>query len=93
VLALAQSRSPLVARLALEASADGGSPGGASDAKQWAHGLADAEAFVGAHDPDAAPALVLETSGGDGGQHELGSGDGQLPHPDTTYVATPPPSP
>ena len=51
------------------------------------HGLADAEAFVGAHDPDAAPALVLETSGGDGGQHELGSGDGQLPHPDTTYVA------
>jgi hypothetical protein len=87
VLALAQSRSPLVARLSLESSADGGSPGGASDAKQWAHGLADTDAFVGAHDPDAAPALVLETSGGDGGQHELGSGDGQLPHPDTTYVA------
>ncbi|MET0834139.1 MAG: S8 family serine peptidase [Actinomycetota bacterium] len=87
VLALAQSRSPLVARLALEASADGGSPGGASDAKQWAHGLADAEAFVGAHDRDAPPALVLETSGGDGSEHELGSGDGQLPHPDTIYVA------
>jgi hypothetical protein len=87
VLALAQSRSPLVARLALEASADGGNPGGVSDAKQWAHGLADAEAFVGAHDPDAPPALVLETSGDGDGQHRLGSGDGQLPHPGTTYVA------
>ena len=87
VLALAGSRSPLVARLALEASADADNPGGASDAKQWAHGLADATAFVDAHDPDAPPALVLETSGGDGGQHRLGSGDGQLPHPHTTYVA------
>src|SRR5829696_7862084 len=87
VIALAQSRSPLLARLALESSADGDNPGGDSDAKQWAHGLADADAFVGAHDPDAPAALVLETSGGEGGQHELGSGDGQLPHPDTTYVA------
>jgi len=87
VLALAQSRSPLLARLALESSADGDNPGGDSDAKQWAHGLADADAFVGAHDPDAPAALVLETSGGEGGQHELGSSDGQLPHPDTTYVA------
>jgi subtilisin family serine protease len=87
VLALAGSRSPLVARLALEASADEDNPGGASDAKQWAHGLADATAFVDAHDPGAPPALVLETSGGDGGQHRLGSGDGQLPHPGTTYVA------
>src|SRR5215204_3433244 len=74
VLALAQSRSPLLARLALESSADGDNPGGDSDAKQWAHGLADADAFVGAHDPDAPAALVLETSGGEGGQHELGSG-------------------
>jgi Subtilase family len=81
VLALAGSRSPLLARLALESSADELHPGGASDAKQWAHGLADADAFVGAHDPAAPPALVLETSGG------LGSGDGQLPHPDTTFVA------
>jgi len=87
VIALAQSRSPLLARLALESGADGDNPGGDSDAKQWAHGLADADAFVGAHDPDAPAALVLETSGGEGGQHELGSGDGQLPHPDTTYVA------
>jgi hypothetical protein len=87
VLALAESRSPLLARLALESSADEGNPGGASDAKQWAHGLADAEAFVDVHDPDAPPALVLETNGGDGDQHQLGSGDGQLPHPDTTYVA------
>jgi hypothetical protein len=81
VLTLAESRSPLLARLALESSADELHPGGASDAKQWAHGLADADAFVGAHDPAAPPALVLETSGG------LGSGDGQLPHPDTTFVA------
>ena len=80
-LALTESRSPLLARLALESSADELHPGGASDAKQWAHGLADAEAFVAAHDPAAPPALVLETSGG------LGSGDGQLPHPATTYVA------
>ena len=83
VLALASSRSPLLARLALESSADELHPGGASDAKQWAHGLADADAFVAAHDPAAPPALVLETSGG------LGSGDGHLPT-GPTYFATPP---
>jgi hypothetical protein len=87
VLALAESRSPLLARLALEASADEDHPDGQDDAKQWAHGLADASAFVHAHDDDAPPVLVLETSGGEGAQHRLGSGDGQLPHPDTTYVA------
>ena len=87
VLALAESRSSLLARLALEATADGDPPDGQDDAKQWAHGLADADAFVHAHNHDAPPALVLETSGDDGGQHRLGSGDGQLPHPDTTYVA------
>jgi hypothetical protein len=86
-LALASSRSPLVARLALKSSADEDHPGGAGDAKQWAHGLVDAEAFVAAHNPGAPPALVLETSGDDSGQHRLGSGDGQLPHPDTTFVA------
>ena len=62
VLALANSRSPLLARLALESSADEDHPGGASDAKQWAHGLVDADAFVDAHDPAAPPALVLETT-------------------------------
>ena len=83
LLALAPSRSPLVARLALEATADPASPAGDDDAKQWAHGLVDAAAFVDAHDPAAPPGLVLETSGGD----RFGSGDGQLPHRDTTYVA------
>jgi hypothetical protein len=87
VLALATSRSPLLARLALESSADDDHPDGAEDAKQWAHGLVDADGFVDAHDPDAPPALVLETSGGSGEDHRFGSGDGQLPHPDTTYVA------
>ena len=87
VLALASSRSPLIARLALESSADQNNQGGDSDAKHWAHGLADAQSFIAAHDPGAPPALVLETSGGEGDQHRLGSGDGQLPHPDTTFVA------
>jgi hypothetical protein len=86
-LTLAEPRSPLLARLTLESTADELHPGGASDAKQWAHGLADAEAFVAGHDPDAPPALVLETSGGPAGAHRLGSGDGQLPHPATTFVA------
>jgi hypothetical protein len=86
-LALAEPRSPLLARLALESTADEHHPGGASDAKQWAHGLTDAAAFVAAHDPDAPPALVLETTGGPPGAHRFGSGDGQLPHPDTTFVA------
>ena len=87
VLALAHSRSPLVARLALESTADPDHPGGDDDAKPWAHGLVDADAFVAAHDPGAPPALVLETSGGAGDAHRIGSGDGQLPHPDTTFVA------
>jgi subtilisin family serine protease len=87
ILALAASRSPLVARLALESTADPDSPGGADDAKQWAHGLVDADAFVAAHDPDAPPALVLETSGGEGAGYRIGSGDGQLPHPATTWLA------
>jgi hypothetical protein len=87
LLALAPSRSPLVARLALEATADPTSPAGDDDAKPWAHGLVDADAFVDAHDPGAPPGLVLETSGGQGGSHRFGSGDGQLAHPDTSYVA------
>jgi hypothetical protein len=87
LLALAHSRSRLVARLALEATADPGHPGGDDDAKAWAHGLVDAAAFVDAHDPGAPPGLVLEVSGGVGSSHRFGSGDGQLPHPDTTYVA------
>jgi Subtilase family len=87
VLALAASRNPLVARLALEATADPDSPAGDDDAKRWAHGLVDAAAFVDAHDPAAPPGLVLEASGGEGGGHRFGSGDGQLPHPDTTWVA------
>jgi subtilisin family serine protease len=87
LLALAPSRSPLVARLALEATADPDHPAGDDDAKQWAHGLVDAAAFVDAHDPGAPPGLVLEVSGGEGAGHRFGSGDGQLPHPDTTYVA------
>jgi subtilisin family serine protease len=87
LLALAPSRSPLVARLALEATADPDHPAGDDDAKQWAHGLVDAAAFVDAHDPGAPPGLVLEVSGTEGGSHRFGSGDGQLPHPDTTYVA------
>jgi hypothetical protein len=87
VLALAASRTPLVARLALEATADPDNPGDTDDAKQWAHGLVDAGAFVAAHDPGAPPALVLETTGGEGEAYRIGSGDGQLPHPGTTYVA------
>ncbi|HJW64613.1 MAG TPA: S8 family serine peptidase, partial [Actinomycetes bacterium] len=87
LVALAASRTPLVARLALAASADEDNPGGASDAKQWGHGLVDAGAFVAAHDDGAPPALVLETTGGAGDAHRIGSGDGQLPHPGTTYVA------
>jgi hypothetical protein len=87
LLALAPSRSRLVARLALEATADPANPAGDDDAKQWAHGLVDAAALVDAHDPAAPPGLVLETSGGEGGGHRFGSGDGQLPHRDTTYVA------
>jgi hypothetical protein len=87
LLALAPSRSPLVARLALEATADPDHPAGADDAKQWAHGLVDAAAFVDAHDPAAPPGLVLEVSSGEGSAHRFGSGDGQLPHPDTTWVA------
>jgi subtilase family protein/fervidolysin-like protein len=88
LLALADSGSPLVARLALESSARASSPGGATDAKQWAHGLVDADAFVAAHDPDAPATLVLETTGADEADgHRFGSGDGQLPHPDTTYAA------
>jgi hypothetical protein len=86
LLALAASRTPLLARLALEATADPDPPDG-EDAKAWAHGLVDAAAFVDAHDPDAPPALVLETSGGSGDDQRPGSGDGQLPHPDTTWVA------
>ena len=88
VLALADSGSPLLARLALEAGASAHHPGGDDAAKQWGHGLADAAAFVEAHQPDAPPSLVLETSGRDGeGGHRFGSGDGQLPHPSTTFVA------
>ena len=87
LLALAPSPSPLVARLALESSADEEHPGDDDDAKPWAHGLADAAGFVAAHDPSAPPALVLETSGDEGNEQRRGSGDGQLPHPDTTYVA------
>jgi hypothetical protein len=75
-----------VARLALASSADEDSPDGDEDAKQWAHGLVDAGAFVDAHDPGTPPALVLETTGGAGDDHRIGSGDGQLPHPDTTWV-------
>jgi hypothetical protein len=88
LLALTDSGSPLLARLALEASADEHSPGGPGDAKQWAHGLVDAQAFLDAHDQDAPPALVLETTGADGqGRYQPGSGDGQLPHPQTTFRA------
>ena len=75
-----------MARLALEATADSGNPAGDDDAKQWAHGLVDAAAFVAAHDPGAPPGLVLEVTGDEGGGHRFGSGDGQLPHPGTTYV-------
>ena len=42
---------------------------------------------MAAHDDGAPPALVLETTGGAGDGHRIGSGDGQLPHPGTTYVA------
>jgi hypothetical protein len=86
LLTLAGDPDPLRARLALEASAAATGPAG--PAKARAHGLADAAGFVAAHDPAAPPALVLETSGraGDGG-HRFGSGDGQLPHPDTTVDA------
>jgi len=87
LLALAPSRSPLVARRALEATADPDNPAGVDDAKQWAHGLVDAAAFAGAHDPGAPPGLVLEASGDEGDGHRFGSGDGQLPHPGTTFVA------
>jgi hypothetical protein len=86
--ALADSGGPLLARLAVEASADEHSPAGPADAKQWAHGLVDAQAFLDAHDPDAPPALVLETTGEDGhGGYRPGSGDGQLPHPETAWRA------
>jgi Subtilase family len=81
LLALAGGGSPLLARLALEASADGDHAGGAGHAKQWAHGLVDADAFVAAHAPGAPPSLVLETSG------PLGSANGQLPRQATTYRA------
>ena len=57
LLTLAPSRSPLVARLALEATADPNHPAGDDDAKQWAHGLVDAAAFVDAHEPAAPPGL------------------------------------
>jgi hypothetical protein len=88
LLALAGGTSPLLARLAMEASADEYGPGGPGDAKRWAHGLVDAQAFLDAHAPDAPPALVLETTGKDGrGGHRPGSGDGQLPHPETTFRA------
>jgi Subtilase family/Fervidolysin N-terminal prodomain len=87
LLALADSASPLLARLATESSADPQHPAG-GDAKRWAHGLVDAQAFVDAHDRHAPPALVLETTGEDGqGGHRPGSGDGQLPHPETTFRA------
>ena len=87
LLALADSASPLLARLATESSADPQPPAG-GDAKRWAHGLVDAQAFVDAHDRHAPPALVLETTGEDGqGGHRPGSGDGQLPHPETTFRA------
>jgi Subtilase family len=86
LLTLAGDPGPLRARLAVEASAAATSPGG--PAKAWAHGLADAAGFVAAHDPAAPPALVLETSGrAEDGGHRFGSGDGQLPHPDTTLDA------
>jgi hypothetical protein len=86
--ALADSGDPLLARLATEASADEHSPAGPADAKQWAHGLVDAQAFVDAHDRDAPPALVLESTGEDGqGGYRPGSGDGQLPHHETTWRA------
>jgi hypothetical protein len=86
--ALADSGGPLPARLALEDSADEASPAGPTDAKRWAHGLVDAQAFLAAHDPAAPPALVLETTGEDGqGGYRPGSGDGQLPHPETTWRA------
>ena len=86
--ALADSGGPLPARLALESSADQRSPAGPADTKRWAHGLVDAQAFVDAHGPQAPPALVLETTGEDGqGGYRPGSGDGQLPHPETTYRA------
>jgi Subtilase family len=82
------SGGPLLARLALESSADERSPAGPAGAKRWAHGLVDAQAFVDAHDPQAPPALVLETTGEDGqGGYRPGSGDGQLPHPETIYRA------
>jgi hypothetical protein len=88
LLALAGDDSPLLARLTLEASADADHPGGDADVKQWGHGLADAGAFVDAQRPGAPPSVVLETSGQDEeGRHRLGSGDGQLPHPSTTFVA------
>jgi hypothetical protein len=85
LLALAGRTSPLLSRLATEASADEPGPG---DPRRWAHGPVDAQAFLDAHDPDAPPALVLETTGEDGrGGHRPGSGDGQLPHPETTFRA------
>jgi hypothetical protein len=87
LLALAPSRSPLVARLALEATADPDHPAGDDDAKPWAHGLVDADAFVDAHDPGAPPGLVLETSGGEGPTTASGRATPSRP------TATPPTSP
>jgi hypothetical protein len=86
LLALAGARGPLPARLVLEASADNAGAGGL-DAKRRAHGLVDAGALVDA-ERDGGPSLVLETSARDAeGRDHAGSGDGQLPHPATSFVA------
>jgi hypothetical protein len=79
-MALAATGSPVRARLAAEATARADPPVGAADVKPWAHGLVDAAAFVDAH-TSGATLLALDTTG------DPGTGDGQLPHPTTTFGA------
>ena len=81
-LALAANESATLPRLAVQATAHPLTPGDLAEAKPGGHGLVDAGAFVAAHGQDAPTLLTLETLG------PPGSGDGQLPHPDTVFIAS-----
>jgi Subtilase family len=69
------------AKLALEATAHAELPDGIADAKPWAHGLIDGDAFVDAHQAGADTLLAIDAD------DPPGSGDGQLPHPATSFTA------
>jgi len=72
------------AKLALEATAHAELPDGIADAKPWAHGLIDGDAFVDAHQAGADTLLAIDA---DAAGDPPGSGDGQLPHPATSFTA------